>query len=92
MTLEEMRKVGYFYALPEILAMIESDGYTLPAATTAVIGGVKQAVAVPNQGALTVDGADATAVAASATTAVQALTTKINALLAALRTAGVVTP
>jgi hypothetical protein len=92
MTLEEMRKVGYFYALPEILTMIGGAAYTLPAATTAVLGGVKKAVAVADQGALTVTGADATAVAASATTAVGALTTKVNALLAALRTAGVVTP
>jgi hypothetical protein len=77
MTLEEMRKVGYFYALPEILAMI-TEGTITPGA------------AVANQGALTVTGADATAVATSATTAVTALVTKVNALLASLRTAGVI--
>lgn len=92
MTAQEMQKIGFFYSVPQILTMITGATYTLPAATTAVLGGVKKAVAVADQGALTVTGADAAAVATSATTAVVALTTKVNALLAALRTAGVVTP
>ena len=50
-----------------------SGAYTLPAATTAALGGVKKAVAVPN--------------AAAAPTQAE-----FNALLAALRTAGVLTP
>lgn len=61
-------------------------------ATTSVVGGVKQTPAVTNVTTQTVSGADATAVATSATTAVNAIGTKLNALLAALRTAGVVTP
>lgn len=77
MTLEEMRRVGYFYALPEILELI-TEGTITPGA------------AVANQTALTVTGADAAAVATSATTAVGALVTKINALLAQLRVAGVI--
>lgn len=79
MTLDEMRKVGYFYALPEILELIES-------------GEVTPGAAVANQSALTVTGADAATVATSATTAVTALVTKVNALLASLRTAGVIAP
>lgn len=53
-----------------------------PAATTATAGVVKKAVAVPDQTALTVTDI------ATAQTAVTALVTKINALLAASRTAG----
>lgn len=92
MTATEMKRVGFFYSIDNILSMISGASYTLPAATTAVLGGVKKAVAVADQGALTVTGADAAAVATSATAAVVALTAKVNALLAALRTAGVVTP
>lgn len=77
MTLDEMRKVGFFYALPELLTMIGDAGFTPGAA-------------VANQGALSVTGADAAAVATSATTAVTALVTKVNAILASLRTAGVI--
>lgn len=77
MTLEEMRKVGYYYSLPEILELIDGAEVTPGAA-------------VANQGALTVTGADAEAVATSATTAVGALVTKVNALLAQLRVAGVI--
>ncbi len=91
LTAEQLRKIGFYGSVPELLDMIGDAGYVLPAATTAAIGGVKKATAVADQTALTVAGADATAVATSATTAVGALTTKINALLAALRTAGVLT-
>lgn len=65
------------------------DGLFTPvpmsAATTATLGSVKKAVAVPDQGALTVTDI------ATAQTAVNALITKVNALLAAQRTAGQLT-
>lgn len=65
------------------------DGLFTPvpmaAATTAALGSVKKAVAVPDQGALTVTDI------ATAQTAVTALITKVNALLAAQRTAGQLT-
>lgn len=61
-------------------------------ATLTVVGGVKKTAAVADIAAQTVTGADATAVATSATTAVNAVGTKLNALLAALRTAGITTP
>lgn len=60
-------------------------------ATTSVVGGVKKTPAIPDVASQTVSGADATAVATSATTAVNAVGTKLNALLAALRTAGIAT-
>lgn len=53
-----------------------------PVATTATAGVVKKAVAVPDQTALTVTDFP------TAQTAVNALVAKINALLAASRTAG----
>lgn len=56
------------------------------------IANVTQQPAIANQAALTVTGADATAVAASAQTAVQTLGTKINSMLAALRAAGIILP
>lgn len=46
--------------------------------------------AVANVGTQTVTGADAAAVATSATTAVNAVGTKLNALLAELRDAGII--
>ena len=61
----------------------------IPPATTADVGGVKKSAAVTNVATQTVSGADAAAVATSATTSVNAVGTKLNALLAALRTAGV---
>lgn len=61
----------------------------IPAATTTVVGGVKQSAAVTNIATQTVTGADAAAVATSAATAVNAVGTKLNALLAALRAAGI---
>ena len=61
----------------------------IPAATPTVVGGVKQSAAVTNVATQTVTGADAAAVATSATTAVNAVGTKLNALLAALRAAGI---
>lgn len=61
----------------------------IPAATTMDIGGVKKSAAVTNVTTQTVSGADAAAVATSATTSVNAVGTKLNALLAALRTAGI---
>ena len=61
-------------------------------ATLTVVGGVKKTAAVADLAVQTVTGADAAAVAASATTAVNAVGTKLNALLAALRTASITTP
>lgn len=65
-------------------------------ATLTVVGGVKKTAAVADIATQTVTGADAAAAAAavatSATTAVNAVGTKLNALLAALRTAGITTP
>ena len=61
-------------------------------ATLTVVGGVKKTAAVADLTTQTVSGADAAAVATSATTAVNAVGTKLNALLAALRTAGITTP
>lgn len=56
-----------------------------PVATTTVAGTVRRATAVPDQAALTVTDI------ATAQTAVNALVAKINALLAASRTAGQLT-
>ncbi|GGH32603.1 head fiber protein [Klebsiella phage KL01] len=63
-------------------------GYALPAATTAALGGVKMAAAVANQAATTVSGADVAALVTSTNTALASIVSKINALLAAQRTAG----
>lgn len=62
----------------------------VPTATTASSGLVKKGAAVTNVGTQTVSGADAAAVATSSTTAVNAVGTKLNALLAQLRAAGVI--
>lgn len=64
----------------------------IPLATTTAAGGVKKTPAIADLAAQTVTGADAAAVATSATTAVNACQAKINALLAQLRTAGIITP
>lgn len=61
-------------------------GVPMAAATTAALGSVKQSVAVANQDALTVTDI------ATAQTAVTALVAKVNALLAAQRTAGQLAP
>lgn len=53
-------------------------------------GLVKKGAAVSNIGSQTVTGGDAAAVATSAQTAVNAVGTKLNALLAQLRAAGVI--
>lgn len=74
------------------LAELLSVPGTVPAASETVAGVVKMTAAVPNQAALTVTGADAATVATSATTAVTALVTKVNALLAAMRAAGITVP
>lgn len=68
---------------------LKSATLDIPAATTTVVGGVKQSAAVTNIATQTVTGADAAAVATSAATAVNAVGTKLNALLAALRAAGI---
>lgn len=68
---------------------LKSAELNIPAATPTVVGGVRQSVAVTNIATQTVTGADAAAVATSATTAVNAVGTKLNALLAALRAAGI---
>ncbi len=57
-----------------------------------ISGGGPQQAAIANQGALTVTGADAAAVATSATTQLATLTAKVNAMLAAMRGAGVIAP
>ena len=78
-------------ALIQIMGTVSGGGsYTLPAATTSTLGGVLKSAAVTDIATQTVSGADATAVGTSATTAVNAVGTKLNALLAALRTAGIV--
>lgn len=59
-----------------------SGGYTLPAATTSTIGGVKKAANITDVPAQTVTTIE------QAQTSITALTAKINALLAAQRTAG----
>jgi len=68
---------------------MKSAKLDIPAATPTAVGGVKQSAAVNNIATQTVSGADAAAVATSATTAVNAVGTKLNALLAALRAAGI---
>lgn len=70
------------------LAVGGSGGTAPGSATTAAEGLVKQAAAVANQGALTVAGADVAALVTSTNTALASLVSKINALLAAERTAG----
>lgn len=62
----------------------------VPEATAETAGLVKKGAAVTNIGSQTVKGEDATAVATSAQTAVNAVGTKLNALLAQLRAAGVI--
>lgn len=62
----------------------------VPEATAETAGLVKKGAAVTNIGSQTVNGEDATAVATSAQTAVNAVGTKLNALLAQLRAAGVI--
>ena len=59
-------------------------------ATTASAGLVKKGAEVTSVGTQTVSGADTAAVATSSTTAVNAVGTKLNALLAQLRAAGVI--
>lgn len=62
----------------------------VPEATAETAGLVKKGAEVTNIGSQTVTGEDATAVATSAQTAVNAVGTKLNALLAQLRAAGVI--
>lgn len=62
----------------------------VPEATAETAGLVKKGAAVTNIDSQTVTGEDATAVATSAQTAVNAVGTKLNALLAQLRAAGVI--
>lgn len=62
----------------------------VPEATAETAGLVKKGAAVMNIGLQTVTGEDVTAVATSAQTAVNAVGTKLNALLAQLRAAGVI--
>lgn len=56
--------------------------YVLPAASTSVVGGVKQTVPVTNLAAQTVTDI------ATAQTAITAIVNKLNSLIAAQRTAG----
>lgn len=77
------------YKLSEILAIAAAGG-AIPAATTTVAGVVKQGAAVPVQAAVTVAGADVAALVTSTNTALATLVAKINAITAALRTAGII--
>ena len=81
----------YDLSLDEIVAYAGGN-LTLPAATASQAGVVKEGAAVANQATQTVSGADVTALGTSATTAVNALGTKVNALLASLRAAGIIAP
>jgi len=85
--IETLSLLGVMGAAREGLldAMFAAGGYTLPAASTTVVGGVKKAVAVPDLAAQTVTDI------ATAQTAITAIVTKLNALLAASRTAGQLT-
>lgn len=65
-----------------------APAYTLPAATTSVNGGVKMSAATADQAAVTVAGADTATLVTSTNTALATLVAKINAILAAERTAG----
>lgn len=62
--------------------VFDGGGYTLPSASTTVVGGVKQTVAVTNLAAQTVTDI------ATAQTAITAIVNKLNSLIAAQRTAG----
>lgn len=84
---EKISKIGLLSAIKEGLldgALGEASGedYVLPAATTTVIGGVKKASAVADQGALVVTDI------ATAQTAITSLVSKVNALLVSQRAAG----
>lgn len=82
-----MAKTGK--GLPRSLKNIDFSS-VVPEATAETAGLVKKGAAVANIGSQTVTGEGATAVATSAQTAVNAVGTKLNALLAQLRTAGVI--
>ena len=67
------------------------NGYTLPAATTSTLGGIKvgSGLSITAEGVLSADGiTPAAAQADSEATTIARLKTDFNALLAALRTAG----
>ena len=67
------------------------NGYTLPAATTSTLGGIKvgSGLSITAEGVLSADGiTPAAAQADSEATTIAALKTDFNELLAALRTAG----
>ena len=67
------------------------NGYTLPTATTSTLGGIKvgSGLSITAEGVLSADGiTPAAAQADSEATTIAALKTDFNALLAALRTAG----
>lgn len=65
--------------------LFNGGGYVLPAASTTVVGGVKKATAIADLAAQTVTDI------ATAQTAITAIVDKLNALLAASRTAGQLT-
>jgi hypothetical protein len=72
------------------VVQFSSGNITLPTPTATVRGGVLRGTVVANVATQTVSGADVTALGTSATTAVNAVGTQLNALLARLRTAGVI--
>lgn len=78
--------------LSQLVIAMNAIGALVPAATTTTNGTVKQAAATANQAALTVSGADVAALVTSTNTALSTLVGKVNAILAALRTAGIVAP
>ncbi|UOW66406.1 head fiber protein [Aeromonas phage vB_AspA_Tola] len=68
--------------------MAGSAVYVLPAATTSVLGGVRQTAAVADLGAQTVSGADVAALITSTNAALANIVAKVNAKLAGDRTSG----
>lgn len=70
------------------LAQGAGAAYTLPNAGTAVRGGVLQSAATADQATLTVAGADVATLVTSTNAAFATLVAKVNAILAAERTAG----
>lgn len=75
-----------------LLRSLENTDFSsvVPEATAETAGLVKKGSAVTDIGSQTVTGEEAAAVATSAQTAVNAVGTKLNALLAQLRAAGVI--
>lgn len=80
--IETLTLLGVVGAAREGLLDAMFGGGPITPATTTVVGGVKQAASIANQGALTVTDI------ATAQTAITALVAKVNAILAGQKTAG----